>query len=183
VRGRGGKDAGAIRFSARWIPEKPDDGQLYASLAYAVLPNLMIGIDYRPLSENWGLMATWRALPETDVRPALIIGTSDDDFNDQPSQNIHATLSKTLFEWQDLAFSPYGGATWIEELDTVRPIGGLNIAHGAWNALGMYSGTDPHLSLGYTFEAPGGRSPGASYTFSVLWWGLEKPGVALSGRF
>jgi hypothetical protein len=39
---------------------------------------------------------------------------------------------------------------------------------------------DPHLSLGYSFGAPGGFFPGSSYTLSLLWWGLEKPGVAYS---
>ncbi|MFT5125112.1 MAG: hypothetical protein ACI9TH_004697 [Kiritimatiellia bacterium] len=175
MRGRGESDSGDIRFSARWIPDKPDDGKFYTSLAYAVMPNLMLGADYRPLTENWGFMATWRALPETDSRPALIIGTSDDDFNDLASQNVHATLSKALFDWQGAFFSPYAGATWIEQLDEVRAIGGLNIAYENWSATGMYSGTDPHLTVG--------RRLFDRYTLSFVWWGLEKPGAAVAGRF
>ncbi len=75
-------------LSSRWIPEKPDDGKLFTSLRYEVTQDITVGLDYRPLTDKISLAANWRAISEQgDWQPAIILGTSNDDFGDISSQS------------------------------------------------------------------------------------------------
>ena len=103
---------------ARWIPEKPDHGQWYLNLSYQITDGLRTGMDYRPVTNEASLLVNWRVFPENDTwRPALILGTSNDDFNDVNSQSYYGTLSRYLFTAAGTNVSLYGGATYIDELN------------------------------------------------------------------
>ncbi len=169
------EDPKRFAFNLRWIPEKVDHGQIYFSWKYWFTDNLSLGLDYRPKTDDAGFLATWRALPETKTRPALIFGTSTDDFDDITSQSVYGTVSKNLGEWQDIAFSPYVGATYIFELGELRPVGGVNLRRGRFSSLFMYSGKDPHMSLSWTWQS--------GQTVSFVLWGMELPGLAYTMRF
>jgi hypothetical protein len=173
VRGANSDGIG-VDFSFRWIPEKSDEGQIYLSLAYHVLPNVQLGGDYRPLSDDFGVLATWRAIPETDRRPAVIFGTANDDFGDTNSQSVYGTVSKALPEWRGVRASPYTGVVYIWELEDVELLGGLHLRYRNTSALVQYSGTDTHLTLSHSFR---------QHTFSFVWFAFDQPGLAYSLSF
>jgi len=159
----------------RWIPEKPPHGQLYMNISYQLTDSFRAGIDYRPITEDVTLLANWRVFSENDTwRPALIVGTSNDDFGDVNSQSYYATLSKHVGSIGDTNFSLYGGGTYIEELSELRPVGGLHVSHGPWSGLFMYSGVDEHASIS--------RKLG-NHTLTFLMFDLKLPGMAYGFAF
>lgn len=160
---------------ARWIPEKPPHGQWYLNLGYQFTDSLRAGVDYRPVTRDASVLVNWRVFAEDDSwRPALILGTSNDDFGDINSQSYYGTLSKYLFNVGETNVSLYGGATYIAELEELRPVGGLHLRRGPWSALFMYSGVDEHISIS--------RDLG-NHTISFVLFNLELPGVAYGFRF
>ena len=159
----------------RWIPGKPPHGEWYANLSYQATDWLRVGFDYRPRTEDVSLLANLRVFPENDSwRPALILGTSNDDFGEINSYSYYGTLSKHLFEVGGVNVSVYGGATFIAELDELRPVGGLHLRKDAWSAMFMYSGVDEHVSVSRGF---------GNHTLTFLLFDLELPGIAYGFGF
>ena len=80
----GAADKKKFVFSGRWIPEKSDAGQVYFSGKYWATDDLGLGLDYRPLVDSVSFTATYRLISEDPcgLRPAVILGTSVDDFSD-----------------------------------------------------------------------------------------------------
>ena len=127
------------------------------------------------LSNDIDFAANWRVLPEKKGwQPAVILGTSNDDFNDIKSQSYYGTVSKYLGELGNFQLSPYTGATYIEELGDFRPVAGLHVRNGAWSAMFSYSGANEHLSLSRLI---------GNHTTSFIYWGLKYPGVSWTFRF
>ena len=118
--------------------------------------------NYRIVSEDRG----WQ--------PSVILGTSNDEFNDIQSQAYYGTISKSLGQIGGFNFSPYLGVAFIEELSDLRPVGGLHIRRGVWSTMLSYSGTNEHFTLS--------RQLG-NHTASLVYWGLKYPGVAWTYRF
>lgn len=177
-----GRDGEPIkwRLAARWIPEKSDAGQWYTAIQYGVLDNVWIGADFRPRVDELNWIATWRILDETDDRPAVILGTMVDDFDDVQSRHYYVTLSKNVgsIEVGPLGvvhLSPFGGATYIEELEELDFAGGLHLASGPNSAMIQYTGVETHLTLSHTLEQ--------GVTLSFVWWGLKFPGLAVAYAF
>jgi hypothetical protein len=169
------EDPMGFTLYSRWIPEKPDHGKLYFNLSYQATESLRIGVDYRPLTDDVSLLANWRVFSEDDGwRPALILGTSNDDFGDINSQSYYGTLSKHLFEVGGVNVSGYGGATFIEKLGEVRAVGGVHLRKGAWSSMLMYSGVDEHVSITRTF---------GNHSLTFLMFDLKLPGLAYSFNY
>ena len=159
----------------RWIPEKNDSGQIFSSLRYEFIDGFTAGIDYRPLVDDFALAANYRIVSENSGwQPSVILGTSNDEFNDVQSQSYYGTISKSLGKIGDFNFSPYLGLAFIEELSDLRPVGGLHIRRGVWSTMLSYSGTNEHFTLS--------RQLG-NHTASLVYWGLKYPGVAWTYRF
>ena len=145
------------------------------NLSYQVTDSLRLGVDYRPLTNDVSILGNWRVFSENDTwRPALILGTSNDDFGDVSSQSYYGTLSKHLFEVAGTNVSLYGGATFIEKLDEVRPVGGLHLRRDAWSAMFMYSGVDEHVSISRDF---------GNHTLTFLLFDVKLPGIAYGVKF
>ena len=170
-------------FTGRWIPEKADAGQLFASFRYWLTKDLGLGFDYRPLIDQVSFNATYRLVNEDPKswRPAVILGTSYDDFSsggeEVESRSYFATVSRAL---PDLKFwgitpAPYVGAVWITKLDEIRPLAGVNLTHKEASLMVQYSGTDTHLTLS--------RRINDNLSISAIYWGLKYPGAALRYRF
>ncbi|MEJ6727590.1 MAG: hypothetical protein QNK83_00280 [Akkermansiaceae bacterium] len=162
-------------FYSRWIPEKPDHGEIYMNLGYQVTDSLRMGLDWRPLTGDVSPLINWRIFSEDDSwRPALIAGMSNDDFGNINSDSYYATLSKHAFVVEKVNVSFYGGATFIKELDEVRPVGGIHWSRGAWSGLLMYSGVDEHASISRRL---------GNHTVTFLMFDLKLPGVAYGFSF
>lgn len=169
------EDPAGFGLFARWIPEKPDHGKWYLNLSYQVTDSLRAGIDYRPITGDVSVLANWRVFAEDDSwRPALILGTSNDDFGDVNSNAYYGTLSKYLFEIGGTDVSLYGGATFIQELDELRPVGGVHLRRDAWSAMFMYSGVDEHVTISRDF---------GNHTLSFVLFDLRLPGIAYGFKF
>lgn len=165
----GGK-APKWQASARWIPEKPDSGELYASFSYFLHERVAVGFDYRPLVDKVALNANVRALVETKDRPGIVLGTATDEFGDVASRHYYGTVSKYMGEWNSIGFSPYAGAAFIEELDELRGIGGLHMRYEDWSAMWQYTGVDLHFTTSYQV-APG-------HVVSFIAFDMDKLGLA-----
>ncbi|MDG2125352.1 MAG: hypothetical protein P8J87_16735 [Verrucomicrobiales bacterium] len=163
-------------YSFRWIPEKPDHGKLYMNLSYAVTDYLRLGVDYRPLTDDVSPLINLRVFPEKQDswRPALILGMSNDDFGDINSDAYFGTFSKHIGNVAGIDFSPYVGATYIAELEEIRPVGGLHARHGRFSAMFQYSGVDEHASLSYSL---------GNHTLTFIMFNLKLPGVAYNIKF
>lgn len=169
------EDKKGFSFYSRWIPEKPDHGQVYMNLSYQLTENLRTGLDWRPLTGDVSPLINFRAISEDEGwRPALILGMSNDDFGNINSDSYYATLSKHAFIVEKVNVSLYGGATFIKELDEIRPVGGLHWSRGAWSGLLMYSGVDEHVSISRRL---------GNHTVTFLMFDLKLPGMAYSFTF
>lgn len=170
-------------LTARWIPEKSDAGQQFMSMRYWVTANLGVGFDYRPLIDQMRFNATFRLVSEDPKgwRPAVLLGTSFDDFTSDgvqtESRSYFATFSKAMphLKFFGIIPSPYAGAVWITNLDEVRPLVGINLAHKEASLMVQYSGTDTHLSLS--------RKINDNLSLSAIYWGMKYPGGGLRYRF
>ena len=163
-----------LSFSFRWMPEKEDNGKTFASASYAFLPDFEAGVDYRPLVDKVYPTANWRIVPEGPRTPALILGTSNDDFGDENSQSVYGSISKHGGHLYGVSVSPYAGATWIVDLEEVRLLGGISLRYEAISTLFMYSGKDPHLTLSVSY---------AGVSLNFILFDLELPGVGCGLRF
>ena len=169
--------------SGRWIPEKSDAGQAFLSFKYWATDDLGLGFDYRPLVDRLSVAATYRLVGEdpSGWRPAVILGTSVDDFSngsDQvESRSYFATVSKALPEFKvgGVTPSPYVGAVWIDKLDEFRPLAGLNLSHKEASLMIQYSGTDTHLTLS--------RRINDNLSVSAIYWGMKYPGLGMRLSF
>ena len=170
-------------FTGRWIPEKGDSGQLFSSFKYWIMPDLGIGFDYRPLVDDVSLTATYRLISEdaSGWRPAVIMGTSEDDFTEKSievnSRSYFLTVSKAFPELEFLGIkpAPYAGAVWIDELDKVRPLAGISFRHKQASLMYQYSGTDSHLTLS--------RALNKNVSVSAIYWGMKYPGLGMRVKF
>ena len=180
---RGAADSYGFVFSGRWIPEKGDSGQLFASFKYWATSDLGLGVDYRPLVDSVTMTATYRAISEDPFgwRPALILGTAEDDFrykgDDIESRSYFLTISKAMpdMKFFGITPSPYVGATWIEEIDELRPLAGIHLRHEQATLMLQYSGTDTHLSVS--------RALNENVSMSAIYWGMKYPGLGMRLKF
>ena len=170
-------------ITSRWIPEKNDSGQLFGSVSLWLTPDFALGADYRPLVDKLSITSTWRILSGSPKswKPSVILGTMADDFmiagQQVESRAFFGTLSQSLPSIDALNMTPipYAGAAYIDELDDVRPVGGITLRHKEFSLLIQYSGTDTHLSISRQITDDLGGS--------IILWGMEMPGVALRWRF
>ena len=140
-----------------------------------MIPRLALGIEYNPLVDEVGPLATVIAMKEGRKKPALIFGTSSDRIGTEDGQAYFGTLSKSLKELTGIPIAPYAGLSYGTFDDTLNVIGGL------WAGLGkgfsstlIWDGVNLHPTVDYSH----GR-----HTVSLLWISLENPGVAYSIAF
>jgi len=120
---------------------------------YSVTDRLMVGIEINPYDDgdldpdDWdvGPLVNYRALDETESRPALIIGTSSDRIGTPDGRAYYATLSKSLHRWTGLPVAPYVGTAFGEFEDEWELIGGLNIRWAdRWTSTHLWDGENLH---------------------------------------
>ncbi len=163
-----------LAFTARWIPENPDHGNLYFNLTYQLLDNLRVGVDYRPNSGDVTPKANLRLWSETKTRPALILGASNDDFGDIDSYGYSGVLAKHLKSFDKLHISGYAGAVYIDDLNSLRGVGGVRASYEDWSSSFMFSGLQEHFSVTRSFP---------SHSVSFILFDLENPGIGYSWNF
>jgi len=169
-----GNDNYKWTYGVRLIANQIDRAKWRNTLTYRFRPRVTVGIEYNPLATNVSPLANVVAITETDVRPALILGTSSDRIGTPSGQSFYATFSKSLKRLTGLPVAPYVGVAYGTYEDRARIIGGLNITlSDRWSSTILFDGVRIHPLLNYTFGRhqlgvilERGRNPGISYSIS-----------------
>ena len=144
---------------------------------FKVTPSLQVGVEYNPLADDLGPLANWRAVEETDSRPAFILGTSSDRIGTPSGRAYYATFSKDLEKSTGWPVAPYLGASYGTYEESLRPIGGLLIRYGEHlSSTHLHDGEAVHHILSYDF------GPGRP-TLGLLWVDQAHLGVSASLGF
>ncbi len=107
--------------------------------------DIKAGVEWNAQANEVGFVANWRALPETETRPALIFGTSSDRIGTPSGQSYYATLSKSFSR-----VAPYAGVSWSEYEGRLLYPFGINVALAQrWSAMVINDGVHTHLSATY----------------------------------
>ena len=114
-------------------------------LMHRVARDLKVGVEWNVQADEVGLVANWRALGETERRPALIFGTSSDRIGTPSGQAWFVTVSKGFHR-----VAPYAGASYSGyERRVIYPFG-VNVALARdFSAMLMNDGVHTHLSATY----------------------------------
>ena len=169
-----GNDNYKWTYGVRLIANQIDRAKWRNTLTYRFHPRVTVGIEYNPLATKVSPLANVVAITETDVRPALILGTSSDRIGTPSGQSFYATFSKSLKGATGLPVAPYVGVAYGTYEDRARIIGGLNITlSDRWSSTILFDGVRIHPLLNYTFGRhqlgvilERGRNPGISYSIS-----------------
>ena len=169
-----GNDNYKWTYGVRLIANQIDRAKWRNTLTYRFHPRVTVGIEYNPLATKVSPLANVVAITETDVRPALILGTSSDRIGTPSGQSFYATFSKSLKHATGLPVAPYVGVAYGTYEDRARIIGGLNITlSDRWSSTILFDGVRIHPLLNYTFGRhqlgvilERGRNPGISYSIS-----------------
>ncbi|MFO1008900.1 MAG: hypothetical protein U1F29_02425 [Planctomycetota bacterium] len=120
-------------FSLRSLPGVDvERARLDLALAYQVTPRFSVGIDWAPEANDVGVNARWLAVPETDTRPGLVVGTGPDRLGTPSGRAVYALLSKDLEDATGLAIAPFVGLAYGDHDEEVDVVGGVVIR---WNEL------------------------------------------------
>jgi hypothetical protein len=166
-------------FGMRVIPGAVPRASLRTTLTYRLYPRLTAGIEVNPRAEDasgrLSPLVNWLVMPETERRPALIIGTSSDRIGTPDGQSFYATFSKNLKRETRLPIAPYVGVSYGTYEHRWLPLAGLNVYFTKkFSSLVIYDGVRVHPMLSYTH----GR-----HNFSFLLAFANKPGFSYSISF
>jgi len=165
VGGDGKIEGMGISFSGRYMPEKGPHGKIAITGSWAPTARATIGFDWRPLSEDFTGIGSYLIFNETEMRPAIVFGTSADEFGGTLSQAYHMIASKKILDWRSVTVSPYVGPIYIQELGDWNVVGGVSIRRDKFCLTGMWGGKDLHIVARYDFTD--------HFTLGVVWWGVD----------
>lgn len=152
VRGTAADDA-KWEVSHRYLTGQIDRATNRTIVMHQLRPDLKIGVEWNPGAGEIGFVGNWRALSESQRRPAVIFGTSSDRIGTAEGQSYYVTASKSLHEQTRLPIAPYAGASYGTFEDRwIFPFG-VNVAIGTqWSAMLLNDGVHTHLSATYAWD-------------------------------
>src|SRR5687768_2587616 len=162
-------------LSHRYLTGQIDRATHRSILMHQLRPNLKLGVEWNPGVNEAGFVANWRAVSETQRRPAVIFGTSSDRIGTPEGQSYYVTVSKSLHDLTGLPIAPYAGASYSTfENRMLYPLG-VNVAVGShWSAMLINDGVHTHLSATWAWNR-----------FAVTLLAVERKdvGVTIGARF
>ena len=140
-------DKAKWEVSHRYLTGVIDRATHRSVVMYRVTPSLKAGVEVNPLADEVGFVANWRAVSETNTRPAVIFGTSSDRIGTPSGQSYFVTVSKGLPAWR---VAPYAGVSYSGyEQRFLYPFG-VNVTIGpGLSAMLINDGVHSHLSASY----------------------------------
>jgi hypothetical protein len=111
-------------------------------------------------------------VPETNTRPAVIVGTSSDRIGTPFGQSYYVTVSKDVSGWLRAPIAPYVGVAYGTYEDRARVVGGVNIRLPRdLSSLILFDGVKVHPTVSWSrdrhtmsFVLAHGTDPGVSYS-------------------
>jgi hypothetical protein len=179
VSGAANADPEKWTFGVRVIPGVVPRASVRTTLTYRLHPRLTAGVEVNPRADQAGgkvsPLLNWLALPETEKRPALILGTSSDRIGTPEGQSFYATLSKNLQREIGLPIAPYAGVAYSTHEHRWLPLAGLNMYFTRnISSTVIFDGVKVHPLVSYTrgrhafsFLLVFANKPGLSYSISV----------------
>lgn len=172
--GAGNNSSNKWTFGLRLLSNQIPRAAVRTTLTYRFHPRFQAGVEYNPRVGEVGVIANFLVLPETQRRPALMVGTSTDRIGTPSGQAFYATFSKNLRRETGLPIAPYVGAAFGTYDNRLRPIGGMNITLSRqFSILATYNGVNFHPLLNFTHDRHTlslimvkGRDPGMSYSIA-----------------
>ncbi|MBW3564824.1 MAG: hypothetical protein KY459_08870 [Acidobacteria bacterium] len=172
---RGTADDTRWELSHRYITDQIPRATHRTIVTHQLHPDLKIGLEWNAQADEIGLVANWRAVSETELRPAVVFGTSSDRIGTPDGQSYFVTVSKSLHHLTDLAIAPYAGASYSEHEDGFIYPFGVNVALGRnWSAMLSNDGVHTHLSSTWSWRRT---------SLTLLAVRLEDPGLTVGLRF
>jgi hypothetical protein len=166
---------GKWTIGGRAIGDQIDRAKLRFIVTRTLTSSLQVGLEWNPLAEKVSPLANWRALSETDARPAIILGTSSDRIGTPSGQSFYVTVSKDVSPWLRLPLAPYVGVAYGTYEDEARAIAGLNVYFPAgFTSLVIYDGVKVHPTVSWSRDR---------HTFSFVLAHAEDPGISYSVVF
>jgi len=161
--------------SHRYLTGQIDRATHRTVVAHQLLPSFKLGVEWNQKTGEVGFVANWRALSETERRPAVIFGTSSDRIGTPEGQSYFVTFSKSLQNETGLPIAPYVGASYSGYENRVIYPFGLNVGLGPnWSALILNDGVHTHVSTTYGWNR-----------FAVTFLAVERKdvGISIGARF
>ena len=146
------------------------------TLNYAVINKLLLGVEFNPAAPEFVPLANYIVFTETDVRPAVFIGTSSDRVGSPPKEQAYfLTIAKRLPKVPVSAYATINYSEWEHGFNF--PFGAsLDLGRG-FAVRGMYDGDLPHLMLNYYYRG---------HSLSLMYISIEQSqrfGIAMSASF
>jgi len=161
--------------SHRYLTGQIDRATHRTIVMHQLRPSLKLGVEWNPGVDEIGFVANWRAVSESQRRPAVILGTSSDRIGTAEGQSYYVTVSKSLHERTGLPIAPYAGVSYSTFENRLLYPAGVNVAIGArWSAMLMNDGVHTHVSATYAWDR-----------FAVTLLAVERKdlGITMGARF
>ena len=174
VRGTASGDA-KWEVSHRYLTGQIERATHRTIVMHQLRPSLKVGVEWNPRVDEVGFVANWRAVSESQRRPAIIFGTSSDRIGTAEGQSYYVTVSKSLHERTGLPVAPYIGASYSTFENRVLVPFGVNVAIGSqWSTMLLNDGVHTHVSATYAWNR-----------FAVTLLAVERKdlGVTIGTRF
>gem|GEM_PF-275903 len=170
-----------LTYGVRFIAAGPKETRLRVLSTASLTKRLVLGWEFSPRRfprlklGRVNVICQWLAVPETELRPALIVGTGADRLGAPPGQSFYFTLHKQVSSLGGVTFFPYVGASYGTFDDRLRPIGGLNLAFS--------DRFDSRLAFDGVHFHPSGSAHFGRHDFSLLLVRSRDPGLSYSVTF
>ena len=161
----------------RVIPDAVKRARWRNTLAYQFSSTFSAGVELNLLSEKEiaNPLANWLAITETEIRPALILGTSSDRIGTPTGQSFYGTVSKDLKPQTGIPIAPYAGVAFGTYEHKWRAIGGANIRFlQNFSSLIIYDGVKVHPTASWAYR---------NFVSTFLLAASKNPGIGVSAAF
>jgi len=168
-------DNGKWEMSHRYLSGQIDRATNRTIVMHQLRPDLKVGVEWNPGADELGLVANWRAVPETKRRPAVIFGTSSDRIGTPAGQSYYVTVSKSIHHETGLPVAPYISASYSTFENRMLYPFGVNVAIGAhWSAMLINDGVHTHVSATYAWSR---------FAVTLLAVERKEAGITIGARF
>lgn len=143
------------------------------TLNYQLLNRLQLGLEYNPVASEVSPLFNLFLYTETDVRPALFLGTSSDRIGSPAGKQAYfLTAAKRVPYVPISAYATVNYSEWDEELNF--PFGASVDFGRGFSVRGMFDGDRSHLMFNYFHKQHG---------VSLMYIWLERFGISMSTAF